>query len=527
MNVVFRVDASNLIGTGHVMRCRTLANALRLRGAHICFITRKQTGHLTELLVRDGFQVKQLPQPDCIDNDAGYASWLGVSQEEDARQTVDAFKGLTYDLLFVDHYALDVTWESLLRPHASKIFVIDDIANRNHDCDFLLDQNYSLLGQERYKTRVPESCRLILGPRYALLNPEYAQIRKSMVSRAGIVQRVLIYMGGSDSANITGMALNALSVDRLQYLDVDVVIGPNFVFDVEIFEMVRARARTQIFFQQPHLGVLLANADIVVGAGGATTWERLCLGVSSLVISTAENQVPACKALSSSGLIRYLGRAEDVSPKILEEALVQELVLAENPRELQIQGDALVDGLGTCRVVEVIKPSHVSELGIRNASASDVMSYFNWVNDPKVRDSALQSTPIDFATHVQWFEQRLIDPRSKLLIMEIGGLPVAQLRLESKDGIINIDYSVDELVRGRGWGRHLIEMGMQSLTRGDRDRHDIRAVVKLENIASQKIFESLGFTELSRDACGNIHYRMILLGQNQKVDFDRQRSSLD
>jgi UDP-2,4-diacetamido-2,4,6-trideoxy-beta-L-altropyranose hydrolase len=413
MNVVFRVDASNLIGTGHVMRCRTLASALQLRGARTRFITRKHSGHLAEVLARDGFQVELLPEPAGVGCDAGYAGWLGVSQEEDARQTIFSLKGLVCDLLVVDHYALDSVWESLLRPHASKIVVIDDLANRAHDCDVLLDQNYSLSGPERYQPWVPASCQLLLGPRYALLRPEYVQIRESMAPRTGSVQRVLIYMGGSDSANVTGMVLRALRSSRLQHLDVDVVIGPNFVFQIEITEMVKARLRTQAYGQQPHLAALMATADIVVGAGGATTWERLCLGVQSLVVSIADNQVPACEALASSGLIRYLGRAENVTAELIEEALVQELASVDDPCARQMQSHTVVDGFGACRVVEAIRPTRVSELEIRAGKATDVMTYFNWVNDPMVRASALQSSPIDFATHARWFERRLADPSGR------------------------------------------------------------------------------------------------------------------
>ncbi|TRZ68761.1 MAG: UDP-2,4-diacetamido-2,4,6-trideoxy-beta-L-altropyranose hydrolase [Comamonadaceae bacterium] len=527
MNVVFRVDASNLIGTGHVMRCRTLGSALQLRGAHIRFITRKHSGHLAEVLARDGFQVELLPEPAGAGCEAGYAGWLGVSQEEDARQTIAALKGLVCDLLVVDHYALDSVWESLLSPHASKIMVIDDLANRAHACDLLLDQNYSLSGPDRDQPWVPATCQLLLGPRYALLRPEYAQIRESMAPRTGSVQRVLIYMGGSDSANITWMVLRALSSSRLQHLAVDVVIGPNFVFQIEITEMVKARPRTQAYGQQPHLAGLMATADIVVGAGGATTWERLCLGVPSLVVSIADNQVPACEALASSGLIRYLGRAENVNAELIEEALVQELSSVVDPCARQMKGHAVVDGMGTCRVLEAVRPTRASELEIRAARATDVMTYFNWVNDPMVRASALQSSPIDFASHVRWFAQRLADPGCSLLVMEADGLPLGQVRFEWQGGNTTIDYSLDELVRGRGWGRRLIELGVQSLTRGGRDHRDIRAVVKSENVASRRTFASLGFTELPPDALGNIHYRMLVLGHDQMDGMREQEVPID
>lgn len=527
MNVVFRVDASNLIGTGHVMRCRTLASVLQLRGAHIRFVTRKHFGHLAEILACDGFQVELLPGPDGVGCEAGYAGWLGVSQVQDARQTITALRGVMCDLLVVDHYALDSVWESLLRPHTSQFMVIDDLANREHDCDVLLDQNYSLLGRKRYEACVSVSCQLLLGPRYALLRPEYAKARELLEPRRSSIQRVLIYMGGSDSANITGMALRALSTSRLRHLDVDVVTGSNFVFQAEIAEIVKARPRTQVYGQQPHLAGLMATADISVGAGGATTWERLCLGLRSLVVSIADNQVPGCEALALSGLIRYLGRAENVSASMIEEALVQEISSVEGACAWQMQVRALVDGLGARRVVEAIRPTGVSELRVRAARAGDVLTYFNWVNDPMVRASALQSSPIDFETHVRWFERRLEDPDCSLLVMEVDGLPLGQVRFERQGAVTFVDYSLDEMVRGRGWARRLIELGVQSVTQGGREQHDILAVVRSENIASRRTFESLGFSEVSSNAYGCVHYLMKVGGQGQMDSLCERRVPID
>jgi UDP-2,4-diacetamido-2,4,6-trideoxy-beta-L-altropyranose hydrolase len=510
VNVVFRVDASDLMGTGHVMRCRTLANELRLRGARICFVTRKHPGHLADLLECDGFKVEQLPESDMQFCDEDYATWLGVSQEEDARQTIAALSGVICDLMIVDHYALDHVWESMLRVVAPKIMAIDDLANRNHDCDILIDQNYFLIGSERYKNQVPPSCKLLLGPKYALLLPEYAQARKTMAPRSGDIKRILIYMGGSDSANITGAVLKALSKDSFQELNVDVVIGPNFLFQDEISKMVKSRPKSQVYGQQPHLGDLMIGADIAVGAGGSTTWERLCLSLPSLVISIADNQISVCESLASSGYIRYLGSKENINANVIHEALVQEIALARSQCEQQIPIQTLVDGLGTYRVVETMIPTPASELTIRNAIPADAITYFNWVNDPMVRSSAIHSSQIDFAKHTTWFGQRLTDPNCKLFVLEAVELPVGQIRFEIQGEIITIDYSLDELVRGRGWGRRLIELGLQAIARVGTDKYDIRAVVKHDNIASRRIFESLNFTEMQSGTSENFCYQFLL-----------------
>lgn len=493
MNVVFRVDASNLMGTGHVMRCRTLASALQLRGAHIRFITRKHPGHLAEVMALDGFQVEVLPDPDGGGCETGYAGWLGVSQEEDALQTIVALKGLACDLLVVDHYALDSVWESLLRPHGLKIMVIDDLANRPHNCDVLLDQNYFLSGPERYRPWVQESCQLLLGPRYALLRPEYAQIRETMAPRTGCVRRILIYMGGSDIPNMTGIALEALSASRLQQLEVDVVIGSNFIHRDKVIRFAKTRPNTRVFGQQLHLAHLMASADLAIGAGGATTWERLCMDLPSLVICTADNQVPATEATVSSGLVRYLGIAKHVTVEAIELAMQQELVAAERNGKQRKGNAPVVDGRGAQRVTEILLPTPISNLALRPANASDVMTYFVWVNDPKVRSSAINSSTIDLKSHINWFGLALDKSDSKLYVLEANGLPIGQVRFERQGEVTVIDYSLDHDVRGRGWGRQLIKLGIASLLNAATETISLCATVRDSNLVSVAIFERLGF----------------------------------
>jgi UDP-2,4-diacetamido-2,4,6-trideoxy-beta-L-altropyranose hydrolase len=494
MNVLFRVDASNLIGTGHLIRCCTLANALRLRGAHICFVTRKHSGHMSKVLACEGFQVKLLPEPIGVGCDTGYAGWLGVSQEEDAKQTIIALKGLVFDLLVVDHYALDSVWERLLREHTSKIMVIDDLANRAHDCDVLLDQNYSLAGSERYLPWVPASCKLLLGPRYALLRPEYAQARKHMLPKAGSIQRVLIYMGGSDIPNMTRIALEALSTNRLHHLEVDVVIGSNFIHRDEVVRLAKSRPNTKVFSQQPHLAALMASADLAIGAGGVTTWERLCMDLPSLVICIADNQIPGTEAMASFELIKYLGIAKHVTVEVIRQAVEQELMAVERIGKQPKHSAIVVDGMGAQRVVEILSPTPTSHLALRHASASDVMTYFMWVNDPTVRSNAIKSSTIDLMTHINWFRRTLAKSDSKLYVLEANGLPVGQVRFERQGETTIIDYSLDQEMRGRGWGRQLIKLGIESLLRDVIGPICLCATVRNGNVVSAAIFERMGFS---------------------------------
>ena len=494
MKIVFRVDASITMGTGHVMRCRTLATVLKKQGADIQFITRAHPGHLGDMLARDGFTVILLPPPVDIENKVDdYAAWLGVSQQEDADQTIAALAKQPCDWLIVDHYGLDRFWEALHQSLPHKLMVIDDLANRPHECDVLLDQNYSVAGRDRYQPWVPAHCCLLLGPRYALLSPEYSQYRETMVPRTGDIKRVLVFMGGSDNANITSKVLAALSVDRLAHFEVDVVIGPNFIHKAGVTSQANMRPNTHIHGPRPHLADLMVKADLAIGAGGATTWERLCMGLPSLVLSVAENQVSACEALASSGLIWYLGRAHNLDSSSIVSALLRALEDGRQLRALVTSNQALVDGQGVNRVAEVLNPTPVANLTLRPANDSDALTYFAWVNDTAVRSSAISSKPIDMATHLEWFDKRLMDENCYFYVLEAGYLPIGQVRFERHGVETTIDYSLDVLVRGRGWANQLLKQGIKALINSRPLL--LSASVKPENLASAATFIRLGFVE--------------------------------
>ena len=353
MKIYFRVDASIHIGSGHLMRCLTLAEELRQGGADVCFITRSHEGDLNGLIQNKGFKLYELPL-DCQDNlkdsDRGeYAIWLGVTQEADAAETVAILKDTQPDWLIIDHYAIDESWERLVRPYAQKIMVIDDLANRYHDCDLLLDQNYE--NPERYLQKVNANCSMLLGPHFALLRPEYADRRTS--SRRELVSRVLVFFGGSDPDDLTGMALEALSESRLAMIDVDVIIGSSYSFQARLEHQAKRRGKTVIYGPQPHLADLMASADLAIGAGGVTNWERMCLGLPSIVITLADNQVPVSEILHRKGALRLVGSSKDVTVKCIRDALLDEIFSHRYSDRVNL-ALAQCDGLGLHRVVEAM-----------------------------------------------------------------------------------------------------------------------------------------------------------------------------
>jgi UDP-2,4-diacetamido-2,4,6-trideoxy-beta-L-altropyranose hydrolase len=309
MQVVFRADASIQIGTGHVMRCLTLAGALHEKGAAITFVCREHPGHLFELIESAGYRLVRLPAPPLLSSggNLAQADLPGVSQEEDAREVIVALEKLAgCDWLIVDNYGLDIRWESGMRPRVKKIMVIDDLANRSHDCDVLLDQNYYRDRETRYDGLAPSTCNKLLGPEFALLRKQFYEARRSLRERDGNIRRILIFMGGSDMVNATTTAIKAARSIK-QKIGIDVVIGGTNPHRETIGSLCAAIPDAKVYVQVDNMAGLIAQADLGIGAGGAATWERCFLGLPTLTLVFAQNQLQTTIDLASIGATVFLG----------------------------------------------------------------------------------------------------------------------------------------------------------------------------------------------------------------------------
>ena len=503
-SIFIRADSSTGMGSGHVMRCLTLAEELRDDGAEVSFVSRTHPGNLNELIRNKGFQCHELPKADALGATVDkphnprteYASWLGVSQQRDAKETIESFGEIRPDWLIVDHYGLDENWEHALRPYVSKIMVIDDLADRRHDCDLLLDQNYFANEEMRYDDLVPSSCTKLLGPKFTLLRKEFSEARKNLRERSGEVKRVLIFLGGSDPENFTGLAIEALSTPELLHLQVDVVIGAQNPNKEKIVILVKARPRTALHIQATNIAELMNGADLAIGAGGSTTWERLCLGLPSIVIPIAKNQIPSTRDLCNLGVIMSLGEGEEMTVNRLKESIML-LVVKPNVRlEMSKNGIKMISSDGL-RDLTALLTGHLNGIKLthRKATMADCKLYWHWANDPEVRQKAFNSEPISWDKHQEWFAARLNDPNSILLIFESQYGPVGQIRLDGGTTQRTISYSVARPYRGNGIGKKIIS---EVIAARPPFSNKFLAEVKTENLASANIFEKLGFqrTEL-------------------------------
>ncbi len=300
MRWLVRADASVTIGAGHVARCTTLARQARLHGVHVEFVCRELDGSLLPQLRAEGFTTH------------------AIGPHEDDAAAIQAMAATApVNWLVVDHYGLDARWERVVQGSVMNILVIDDLANRPHDCSVLLDQNFWPDAHERYKGLLPADCLQLLGPRYLLLREEFAQARATLKREFGTVRRLLLNFGGADEPNVTCMALDALLALGLADVAVDVVIGAGNPHQAAVQQRLQRMAQAQLHVQTSRMAQLIARADLAVGACGSSTWERCFLGLPTVAVVLAENQRLAAGQLDQQGVLANAGDIHAGTPAAL------------------------------------------------------------------------------------------------------------------------------------------------------------------------------------------------------------------
>ncbi len=330
--VAFRVDASVKIGIGHVMRCLTLADALSQSAVESHFICRGTPESLTTLIADKGHRVHVLtttpavsPQdsssiaPEEQGPQLAHCQWLGVSQQQDASDSAAILRQLQPDWLIVDHYALDVRWEQAIRPLCGKLMAIDDLADRRHCCDLLLDQNLGRQASD-YSAWVLPHCEVLAGSKYALLRVDFAQLRNYSIERrsAPRLRQLLISMGGVDKDNVTGQVLDTLKNCTLpEDCSIWTVMGAAAPWlDSVRAQCARMPVPTEVLVNISDMAQRMADSDLAIGAAGGTSWERCCMGLPTLTVVIAENQWPGAHALANAGAVELLGTVEQIAERL-------------------------------------------------------------------------------------------------------------------------------------------------------------------------------------------------------------------
>jgi len=480
------------------MRCLTLAEALHAGGADVLFVCREHPGHGGDVIRERGFDLALLPRRESAGPAAaGYAGWIGDSFEGDARSTADAI-GRHFgksDWVVADHYAFGAAWEQAVRPVAGRVMAIDDMANRRHDCDLLLDQNMVEDFERRYDDKVPADCERLLGPAYAMLQARYATVRRTIAPRRGPVRRILVAFGGADGCHLTMRV--AASFTRLARpgTAMDVVAHRNNPDAGALARLAAASTGLRVLTDLPSLADAIAAADAGFGATGATTWERCCLGLPSVVITMGENQRPIAETLDRLQIVRWLGDEDRVSDEAMDRALGR---LLDEPLDgaWSERCMELVDGHGVDRVrLSLVTPLLACEgMHVRRADARDADLLRTWRNDPETIAASRESRPVEADEHARWLRATLDHPDRRLFIVHRDGVPLGTVRVDRRPGGQEVSWTVAPHARGMGVGKTMVKLIADALV------GDVYADVKPGNEASAAVAVHAGLTrESSQD----------------------------
>lgn len=498
MKFLFRTDASAEIGTGHVMRCSTLAEELHAQGADVHFVCRSLPNNLKSMLLDKGFTVSLLNEiPENAEKEGillPHSHWLDISQSADALATLNAIQGDSFDWIVVDHYALDKTWEEFMRPVTHKIMVIDDLADREHTCDLLFDQNFHLDQHHRYQHLVSKDCRMLIGPEYALLRNEFKTFRSQASIRNGSVKSILVFFGGVDQFDFTSKAVLALSNISAADFTVDVVIGSQhpareaLVSSCAVFGF-------NLHIQTSHIAELMLKADLSIGAGGGAVWERACLKLPTISIAIAAHQITQLNDLSQTGVI-YSFDSHDVTPLKIQKH-VETLIENQALRHLlSVNSAALVDGAGTKKVARILLTA--SHLHMRLARIADELDLYKWRNHPTIRAVSFNQQDITLEQHRQWFRNTLSNPDRLLLIGELKEKPVGVVRFDIDGNSAEVSIYLIQENQLKGFGQSLLSNAEHWLRANKKNISVIKANVIEENSVSQRFFKQAGYKPVSR-----------------------------
>jgi UDP-2,4-diacetamido-2,4,6-trideoxy-beta-L-altropyranose hydrolase len=497
VNIVIRADASVYIGSGHVMRCLVLAKALVKQGYEVSFYTRPQAGDLINLIQKSGFEVNELSVPEYWkkpSHNADYEAWLQVPWQDDADSLIQQVNNV--DLLIVDHYGLNESWEKYVKSRLScKIFAIDDIV-RKHDADLILDQTL-LRNPQEYKEINPDSA-VLAGCDFALIKPNFISYRNKLLNVVKLPSDVnlLVSMGGIDKPNATLLTLETLSKIGFEKPFVTVLLGPNAPNypSVKNFSLKNPSWIKHIDFVED-MAELISTHHFGIGAPGGTSWERACLGVPSIVIPLADNQQTICAQLIQIGAAIKV-EIDDISSSLL--SAYRSMVV--NWSSMRSANFSLCDGLGLLRVTQCVNSlcsNAANSITLRRSTKSDIKLIFDWQVLPETRKYSLTPNVPTWKNHKKWMNKKLQAQCDYLYIVQTltNNNNIGVLRLDRlKKGKYLVSIFIDPQYFGQGIGKKIlayVDMLHPNIT--------IQATVLEANVASQKLFTSAHYQQLAVD----------------------------
>jgi len=338
-SLIFRVDASPDIGTGHLMRCMALGQTWKDAGGNVIFITACQNNALLQRLRAEDFDIHLIP-----DSYPNTSDWI---------HTKNIISNYSNAWIILDGYHFDENYQIRIKELGNKLFLIDDTAHLDrYYADIMLNQN---LHADELNYHCEPYTKLLLGTKYVLLRKQFMRWQGWRRKIPDIAHKVLITLGGSDPSNQTLKIIRALQKVDIRGLEVVVVVGASNPHFREIQSTTRnSRFVIRLIRNATDMPELMAWADIAVSAGGSTSWELAFMGLPALLIVLAENQRRSAKLLAERKVFLGLGEGQNVKVQDIAQALKNVLQNCEIRKKLSQKEHLLVDGMGVERIIKIL-----------------------------------------------------------------------------------------------------------------------------------------------------------------------------
>ncbi len=485
--LLIRADASPEIGTGHVMRCLALAQAWSDLGGGTVFVMAVEAPAIESRLKKDGFAVRRIRAT--------------PGSTKDAALTADLAINMKACFVVVDGYHFNAEYQKMIKDSGKLLLFLDDYghAERYH-ADLVLNQN--IYAREEIYEKRDSKTELLLGSPFILLRREFWCWRGWKRTNPKTARKVLISLGGSDPDNITLKIVTSLQALTLNGVEVRVVAGGG---NAHIAELAKASNQStgsiRLEKNVTNMPDLMAWADLAIISGGTTSWEAAFMGLPSLIVVIAENQVQVAKKLGETGGAVNLGWHHELTGSSLQKAISDLMVNFRARDDISRIGQSLVDGQGTTRVIKAMIKRIIQ---IRAAIVSDCELVYEWANEAEAREASFNSESITWDAHRTWFEEKLQDPNCLILICTSDdGKPFGVVRFDLMGDEAIMSINLDSRFRGRGLASLIIVRTVDMLFEKS-CVSKVNAFIKRQNRRSVRAFERSGFLRMdSKNIKGN------------------------
>lgn len=507
MRFAIRADASPKIGGGHVMRCLALAEAARAAGHEVIFLCADVAGHLGARISDNGFEVLWLTPGAEAHAEETVETWRAMPVAEDAQHAAALLANTPPDWIILDHYGLGGAWVKSIRQRMPclRIMALDDLDAEPLFADLLL--NPAAFDQPHRQPQLG----MLKGPDYALLRPEFAALRPAALARRNTPpHKVLILPGMMDAGGLAPAALTALK--DFPDLSAEVIMGASSQSLAAVEAMAKTRPEVSLVLDAKDMAARMRDADLCIGAGGGTAWERCCLGLPSVTIAVSDNQRPGIDRLSKAGAAVGLGPEALTNPALISEALKTLMADAAGYSE---KAAALCDGQGAARVVAALSGQ------LRPLTETDIQTVFDWRNQSHIRAASLTTAPLVWDDHLAYLTGIITHPGDRLwrIYQEAGhDLGLVNARPEG-DGIWRWGFYIGAAGAPNGAGRRMLIAFLRLLLEQP-DLQEIRATVRRENTKSITLHKTLGFSLCSDTSAPELDFQQSRQALLRRLGFE-------